>query len=311
MRKICIFLSILAVVFTMQAQDGKLRVAVFDPSSSGTPIDEGTKVAVRELISSTFVNTGKYNIVERSLLQQIMKEQAFSNTDVVDDSQATQLGKLAGANKVVLSIITQVGERNMLSIKIIDVKTATIDQQKTKMVTSNDLLDVVELLTREVMGEQVSYQPTQSAQKQDKQKKSFSVKSLIPQKKGEKEPKQPKATKEKSATATTPAAVTPMQQSSGASIMSCGLEIMATDLPGKFKWNEARQMCPQGWRLPTSQELECLCDNEKHIGGFYGKQYWSNEAAPKKSDKAISRTLNNSKVKIESISSDCSCRCVR
>lgn len=157
MKKIFIFLSLFVMLgVTLQAQNEKLRVAVFDPSSSGTSIDEGTKVAVRELISSTFVNTGKYTIVERSLLQQVMKEQAFSNTDVVDDSQATELGRLAGANKVVLSVVTLVGGRNMLSIKTIDVKTATVDQQKTKVVNSSELLDVVEPLALELLGEKGS-----------------------------------------------------------------------------------------------------------------------------------------------------------
>lgn len=85
MKRIIISLCMFAIAFTLYAQDEKLRVAVFDPTSSGTSIDEGTKVAVRELISSTFVNTGKYNIVERSLLQQVMKEQKFTNTDVVDE----------------------------------------------------------------------------------------------------------------------------------------------------------------------------------------------------------------------------------
>jgi len=154
MKKIFTFLSMLAItVFVLQAQETKLKVAVFDPSSSGALIDEGTKVAVRELISSTFVNTGKYTIVERSLLQQIMKEQQFSNTDVVDDSQATQLGKLAGANKVVLSVVTLVSGRNMLSLKVIDVQTATVEQQRTKIINSTDLLDLVEPLTLELMGE--------------------------------------------------------------------------------------------------------------------------------------------------------------
>jgi hypothetical protein len=132
----------------------KLRVAVFDPSSSGTTVDEGTKVAVRELISSTFVNTGKYTMVERSLLDKVMKEMAFSNTEVVDDSQATEIGKLAGANKVVLSVVTLVGGRNMLSVKTIDVQTATIDLQKTRVVSSDDLLEVVEPLTLEMLGEE-------------------------------------------------------------------------------------------------------------------------------------------------------------
>jgi len=127
-------------------------VAVFDPSSSSVAVDGGTKEAVRELISSTFVNTGRYTMVERSMLQQIMKEQKLSNTDAFDENKATELGKLAGANKVVLSVISMVGGRNMLSVKIIDVKTATIDQQKTRIVSTNDLLDAVEPLTTELLG---------------------------------------------------------------------------------------------------------------------------------------------------------------
>ena len=139
-------------VWFLSAQEEKPRVAIFDPSSASVSVDGGTKEAVRELISSTFVNTGKYTTVERSMLQQIMKEQKLSNTDAFDENQATELGKLAGANKVVLSVISMVGGRNMLSIKIIDVETATIEQQKTKIVSTNDLLDAVEPLTSELLG---------------------------------------------------------------------------------------------------------------------------------------------------------------
>ena len=153
----------LPVCFLLAQNEQRLRVAIFDPSSSGVAIDEGTTVAVREIISATFVNTGKYTIVERSLLQQVMKEQAFSNTDMVDENQATELGRLAGANKVVVSVVTLVGGRNMLSIKVIDVKTATIDQQKTKIVTTKDLLDAVEPLVLELVGE--SNEPAPSKKK--------------------------------------------------------------------------------------------------------------------------------------------------
>jgi hypothetical protein len=149
----------------LSAQETKLRVAVFDPSSSGTTVDEGIKVAVRELISSTFVNTGKYTMVERSLLDKVMTEMAFSNTEVVDDSQATEIGKLAGANKVVLSVVTLVGSRNMLSIKTIDVQTATIDLQKTRVVSSKELLDIVEPLTLEMLGENSSAKSSSTVSK--------------------------------------------------------------------------------------------------------------------------------------------------
>ncbi|MDR2065516.1 MAG: CsgG/HfaB family protein [Prevotellaceae bacterium] len=149
------FILIAATFISLPAQETKLRVAVFDPSASGSIIDDGTKIVVREIISSVFVNTGDYTIVERSLLDKIMKEQAFSNSGIVDDSQATELGKLAGANKVVLSVITQTGNRGMLSIKIIDVMSATIDKQKAKVVDYNAFLDEIEPLTRSLLGEEV------------------------------------------------------------------------------------------------------------------------------------------------------------
>ena len=150
-----IFISLLMTfAFLMQAQNDKLRIAVFDPTSSGTGIDEGTRMAVREIISSAFVNTGKYNIVERSLLERVMSEQAFSISGAVDDSQASEIGRLAGANKIVLSVITLAGGRNMLSIKLVDVNTASVERQRTQVIAAEELLSVVEPLTLELMGEE-------------------------------------------------------------------------------------------------------------------------------------------------------------
>jgi hypothetical protein len=228
MRHIIIF-SLLLFAQHVFAQEEKLRVAVFDPTSSGTTIDEGSKVAVRELVSSTFVNTGKYNIVERSLLERVMKEQEFSNSGVVDDSQATEIGKLAGAHKVVLSVVTLVGGRNMLSIKVIDVKTATIDQQKTRLVQTNDLLDAVEPLTLELLGVAVAVQPATTLLPKTVEEKAAPGKDV-----------------EETGTGST--------RSSAAGVMS-GEEKMAV-------YTDAQMFCKQSskdgfhdWRLPTHAEL--------------------------------------------------------
>lgn len=60
------------------------------------------------------------------MIEKIIKEQSFQNSDLVDKSQATEIGKLSGATKIILPSISLVDEDNMLSIKIIDVQTATI-----------------------------------------------------------------------------------------------------------------------------------------------------------------------------------------
>jgi len=184
MKSIFVLLALVFSIHILLAQEEqKLRVAVFDPTSSSTAIDGSTKDAVRELISSTFVNTGKYIMVERSMLQQIMKEQKLSNTDAFDETQATELGRLVGANKVVLSVISLVGNRNMLSIKLIDVKTATIEQQKTKIVDENRLLDSVDPLTLELLGIVVPQQidKSQSTETPEIEPKSQIVNATISQ----------------------------------------------------------------------------------------------------------------------------------
>ena len=136
--------------------DEKLRVAVFDPTTSGISIDDGTKLAVQELISSAVVNTGMYTMVERSMIDQIIKEQSFQNSDLADSNHATEIGKLAGANKIILSAVSLVGGRNMLSIKMIDVMTATVERQRTKVADNNDLLDIIEPLTYELINQVAS-----------------------------------------------------------------------------------------------------------------------------------------------------------
>ena len=148
MRKL--FTLLLLFLFTLSAMasmDGKLRIAVFDPSTSGRSIDEGAKIAIREIISSTLVNTGLYDIVERSLLEKVMQEQSFSNSGAVDDSQMTEIGKLAGANKIVLTVASFTGGRCVVSIKIIDVMTASVDRQRVRIFELDKLFESIEPMT--------------------------------------------------------------------------------------------------------------------------------------------------------------------
>jgi len=227
------------------AQTGKLRVAVFDPTSSSTTIDEGTRDAVRELISSTFVNTGRYIIVERSLLQQVIKEQKLSNTDAFDESQATELGRLAGANKVVLSVVSLVGGRNMLSIKLIDVNTATIDQQKTRIVGSNDLLDAVEPLTLNMLGVKTLGDALDKNVNDKPDRNQRTVNIPIPRNSND----------------------NPIRNNDSRTVYACGIEIQANDLYNK-KVGLGEIVLPDGWRLPTREELRSMCEEQKNIGNF-------------------------------------------
>jgi hypothetical protein len=153
MKKFSLFISacLLLCVQTLVAQEAKLRVAVFDPAISGKSFDEGTGVIVREMVSTSLVETGKYTIIERSLIDKILKEQKFSNSGAVDESQVSQLGKLAGADKVIVCVLSSYGDKGMLSLKMIDVESAGIESQKSKVVNFANILDVIIPLTTELL----------------------------------------------------------------------------------------------------------------------------------------------------------------
>lgn len=156
-RFICYLFTALAVLVngnTVSAETKVLKVAILDPALPGNN-DPALQMGVRELISNCFVNYGQeYSIVERSQLDKVMQEAKFNNTDAVDESQATELGRLAGADRVVLSVISKMGNRSLISVKMINVETASIVKQQSKIVESDLLLDVIEPVTMALLGKE-------------------------------------------------------------------------------------------------------------------------------------------------------------
>ena len=68
-----------------------------------------------------------------------------------------------------------------------------------------------------------------------------------------------------------------INQYSSSTILIGDLEVMTEDL-GEMSWGDAKKACAalgDGWRLPTRDELNVLCENKDKIGGFAGNYYWS------------------------------------
>ena len=45
--------------------------------------------------------TNLYSVVERDQIDKVLKEQHFSNSGIVDDAQATQIGKVLGIDAII------------------------------------------------------------------------------------------------------------------------------------------------------------------------------------------------------------------
>lgn len=132
------------------AQDKK--VAVFDPAGS---VPKSAKDMVREEISSVIVNTADYIVLERTLIDKVLEENKFQLGGLVDDSQVGELGRMMGANFVLVTSLSIMENGNYyISCKMTDVLTSRIDKQKTAQTQrgTSDLINVIQIMVKEMFG---------------------------------------------------------------------------------------------------------------------------------------------------------------
>ncbi|MGH9345499.1 MAG: CsgG/HfaB family protein [Terriglobia bacterium] len=116
-RSTGLFLSILVFVSLCSAQPQKKRVAVlnFDYATVqnevsaifGTNQDVGKGVS--DLLVNQLVKSGNYVVLERSAIDKVIGEQNFSNSYRADPTTAAKIGRLLGADAIILGSITQFG----------------------------------------------------------------------------------------------------------------------------------------------------------------------------------------------------------
>jgi hypothetical protein len=86
--------------------------------------DIKTSEYVIEELTLLFVNSGKYDVVDRMSLDIIRDEQNFQMTGEVDDNSIISIGHILGAEVVITGSIDEEGKR--LRLKVLDVETARI-----------------------------------------------------------------------------------------------------------------------------------------------------------------------------------------
>lgn len=109
------FLVILGHVSQVNAVDAKKkRIAVFtfeDKSNhkfrwwTGQPVGEG----MADMLVTSLVKTGKYTVIERQQIQQIMQEQNLGQTGAVTAESAAKVGQLLGVEVAVFGAVTEFG----------------------------------------------------------------------------------------------------------------------------------------------------------------------------------------------------------
>ncbi|MBR3732316.1 MAG: hypothetical protein IKN25_06660, partial [Spirochaetales bacterium] len=107
------------------AQEEKPKIAILDLSSLGGLNNENAMI-VRENLTTSFVKTKKYRVVERSMLNKIFQEMKLVNSDDFSEDEIVEIGRLAKAKFVVTGSLSKTSETYFLNIRVIEVETAEI-----------------------------------------------------------------------------------------------------------------------------------------------------------------------------------------
>ncbi len=127
------------------AEFTKTKIAVLDFQMQGEEQenqDMGSIVA--EWFITAMVKEGRFDVIERRLLQKILSEQQLVMTGVVDESSATQIGKLLGVKVIISGSVMKVRDMLEVNARIIDVENASIiAAESVKSSTASRLQDLI------------------------------------------------------------------------------------------------------------------------------------------------------------------------
>ncbi len=130
----------------------KIKIAVLDFYFINTSKD--IAIAVYDEITVKLIDSKKFTVVERDNLNRVFQELKLQNSNEFSDTNAVEIGNYLGAQIVLFGKIQKFGSKYRVSVKGVDVKTASA--VFAKMITTeneDEILDNNPLLIKQIIDE--------------------------------------------------------------------------------------------------------------------------------------------------------------
>lgn len=147
-RKHIVFFILLVLglhPISASAEFTKTKIAVLDFQMQGENFDnDDMGTIVSEWFITALVKEGRFDVIERRLLAKILDEQKLAMSGVIDESSATQIGKLLGVKVIISGSVMKVKDILEVNARIIDVENASIiAAESVKSSTASRLQDLI------------------------------------------------------------------------------------------------------------------------------------------------------------------------
>jgi TolB-like protein len=135
------------------AQFKKTKIAVLDFQMQGeqTSSKDMGKIVAEWLITG-LVETGRFDVIERRLLEKLLEEQKLGVTGAIDPNSAAQLGKILGVKIIVSGTVTSLEGYTEINARLINVDSASIiAAEKVRASSAEKLRDLVNKITDKIV----------------------------------------------------------------------------------------------------------------------------------------------------------------
>lgn len=117
-------LAALLLLVPLQARAGAVAVLYFE--NQGQPNLEALKVGLAQMLVTDIKSSGDVDVVERERLQEVLDELELGHKGVVNEATAAKVGKLLGAQYLVMGSYFEMMGTLRIDARVVDVETGRI-----------------------------------------------------------------------------------------------------------------------------------------------------------------------------------------
>ncbi|MBI5047543.1 MAG: hypothetical protein HZB54_01140 [Deltaproteobacteria bacterium] len=157
MKRLATFI-LAALVFaanTAYADFKKTKIAVMDFQIQGEKFEtEDIGKIVAEWLITAFVQEGRFDVIERRLLEKILQEQKLGVSGVIDSESIARLGKVLGAKIVVTGSVMKLRQLMEVNARLINVENGSImAAEKVKSESAAKLEELVAEMAKKIISD--------------------------------------------------------------------------------------------------------------------------------------------------------------
>jgi TolB-like protein len=129
----CLLLSLLAALLLVlagvpaRAEFQKTKIAVLDFEMIGDKMETASMGAIiSEWFITGIVKSGRFDVVERAMLQKILSEQKLGTSGMIDEQSAAALGKVLGVKAIISGSLLKLQDAVDINARVISVESGSI-----------------------------------------------------------------------------------------------------------------------------------------------------------------------------------------